>query len=259
MHNVFPPTGLEKFLSFHGHVLVGCGTSVSTMLTRDFGRPASRVRTVQNGVKDVGSGRSRVRAAGFMPDSRFHIIGVGRLSEQKDPLRFVRVIAQAVAQARGIEVTATWFGDGPLRREAELLASTLGLDDVLEFAGNIPDLTDAYASADLLLLTSRWEGLPLVALEALSAGCPIVLPDVGSCADAFGEAPVGLLYDPSINDAEIARLVTDSLKPAQLLEWSEKARARYLSAFTIHRMVASMFTIYRQTLQLDAPAPEPAR
>ena len=91
VHNVFLARGVEKALSFRGDHLVACGTAIARMLTADFGRPAARTTTVPNAVPDRGAGLDLV-----LPSSRGvrpTVLAVGRVSAQKDPHRFVDVVA----------------------------------------------------------------------------------------------------------------------------------------------------------------------
>lgn len=242
VHSIGPPRRIGRFVSFRGHVLVACGTAVAEMLTRDYGRRESRVTVVLNGIRD--SGASSPRSMSSIVERPLRVIGAGRLSEEKDPSRFVRVIAALARVMPDGSVQATWYGDGPLRDQTESLITELGLTSILTLPGHREDLAFEYQHADLLLLTSHWEGLPLVALESLAAGCAIALPDVGSCRDAFGSEHVGFLYSTDTPDDELARLIRDELNPAQLATTAIHARARYLAAFTLERMVASMFDVY---------------
>ena len=242
VHNVFPPRLLERHASFRGDLLIACGTAVAAMLVRDFGRRPAQVITILNGIEDKHP--ANVRSASHPKREKVHLIGVGRLVEQKDPLRFVRVIAALAEIMPPRSISVTWYGDGPLRSEVQTLVEDLDLTEFICFPGNVEELAPKYADADILLLTSRWEGLPLVALEALAAGCAIVLPDVGSCADAYGDEPVGILYPADIDDADLAVLLAAELKRDRLEQLSANARLRYVSSFTLDRMFASVLEVY---------------
>ena len=74
-----------------------------------------------------------------------------------------------------------WFldllGDGELRTELENLATRLGIADRIRFVGFTDDPAEYFARSDILLLSSRWEGLPAVPLEALASGCQVIATD----------------------------------------------------------------------------------
>src|SRR5439155_6398546 len=117
---------------------------------------------------------------------------VTRLAEQKDPLTFVRaaaMIARAAPDARFVLV-----GDGPLRADVEKVAAELGILDRLVITGVRRDVASLLRTFDVFVLSSRWEGLPRVVLEAMAARVPVVATDV----DGVGEVVI---------DGESGRLV----------------------------------------------------
>ncbi|MEQ1696018.1 MAG: glycosyltransferase family 4 protein [Hyphomicrobiaceae bacterium] len=117
---------------------------------------------------------------------------VGRLSHEKAPDRFCEI-------ARRCKGLAEWhvWGDGPMRQELE---QEFGRDVV--FHGLVTDLTAVWASLGLLMMPSRAEGLPMAALEALSAGIPIAATPVGGLPGLVRPGETGWLFDgASIADA----------------------------------------------------------
>lgn len=100
------------------------------------------------------------------------LLTVGRLAVQKDQA----TLLDALARLKDRRWRLTIVGDGPLRADLERQAGSLGLASRITFAGFVDPLPH-YASADLFVLPSRWEGFPAVALEALAAGLPVVATD----------------------------------------------------------------------------------
>ena len=98
------------------------------------------------------------------------LLSIGRLAFQKDPETMLR----ALALVRTVDWRMTMVGDGPLRGEAEMLAQELGIADRVHFAGYVADPAPFLEAADFLILSSRWEGLCAVAMEALACGCGVV-------------------------------------------------------------------------------------
>ncbi|MFE0748288.1 glycosyltransferase [Gordonia sp. NPDC058843] len=100
-----------------------------------------------------------------------HVVGVGRLSTQKDPIFF-----KNVAEILGRGYTFTWIGDGEPAMKEALIAAGVEVTGWLS-----PDEVASYLQrADLYLHTARWEGSPLSAIEAASAGCPVISRDIPS-------------------------------------------------------------------------------
>lgn len=113
--------------------------------------------------------------------SHFTIVSVGRLSKQKNQqllLDAFRILLQSVPDAR-----LYILGDGPLKEELYSTAESMGISENVSFKGNVSNVEVYYAKADVFALSSVYEGLPLVVLEAMAAGLPIVSTDVGGVKD----------------------------------------------------------------------------
>jgi glycosyltransferase involved in cell wall biosynthesis len=112
-----------------------------------------------------------VRESAIPQDRPLRLLMVARLEEQKDPLLALRALA-ALRTLR--PATLTILGDGPLRPAMEREIAALGLQGAVTLAGYVSDPAPHYAGADMLLMTSRFEGVPAVIGEALSAGLPFI-------------------------------------------------------------------------------------
>ena len=111
------------------------------------------------------------------------LLGVMRLEKEKGPDEFIKVVKR-------LKDTKTHFhtllvGDGSMRETLHQFAKDSGLDDVLTFVGEVNDPRSFYESSDVVLQTSRIEGLPNVIIEAQAQKCLIVATDSGSTKDAM--------------------------------------------------------------------------
>ncbi len=167
-----------------------------------------RVTTVPNGavmldaVPDMDA-KLRARQALNIPQRAFVVAHIGRLhgtrrgsSLESEP-KAQDVLLEAFAKAfRGdADATLILVGDGPLREEAKRLAEALGVTNQAHFLNRQPEPWPALTAADLFCFPSRYEGLPLVLLEAASCGLPIVASDIPEIrglypGDAWTLAPV---------------------------------------------------------------------
>lgn len=150
------------------------------------------------------------------------------------------LVFAALPQARVAVV-----GDGPLRDALHAQAAALGLDADERFAF-LPFAAPAarhLAAADVYVLPSAWEALPIGALEALACGTPQVVTDVGGTGEAVSPA-TGLLvapHDPRALAAAIVELLSD---PARRDAMSAASRARHAERFTVERMVGETVALY---------------
>ena len=104
------------------------------------------------------------------------LLAVGRLVAQKDH----RTMLAALAQVKGHDWRLRIAGQGPLLDDLKRQAADLGIADRIQFLGFVSDqqaLAELYGSSDVLLQSSRWEGLTATAIEALACGCQIVITD----------------------------------------------------------------------------------
>jgi len=173
------------------------------------------------------------------------IIGsVGRLSDQKSPFDFIRV-AEVVHKFRP-DAHFVWVGDGPLESEAQRLSASLQLESVVHWLGqrnNVPQLLHIF---DCFLLTSRWEGFPLVILEAMAADVPIVATDILGTRDAIRHGSNG--YLAPVGDPEsLARFVLDLVEDlVKANSFRSVSRARIDGEFTRERMLTMIQNLYHQ-------------
>jgi phosphatidylinositol alpha-mannosyltransferase len=131
--------------------------------------PADRIRVVPNGVDESLFREPRRSAAG----GPLRLLYVGRLAVEKNVARLIDAVAQVKS-----EVRLTVVGDGPQRAELLRRADAAGL--AVEFTGSLHGarLIQAYAEADLFVLPSNGEGMPMAVLEAMAAGLPVLATDV---------------------------------------------------------------------------------
>jgi len=167
---------------------------------------------------------------------------VGRLSEQKSPLDFVRM-AEAVHRSKP-DAHFVWVGDGPLEREARKLSASLHLDSVIHWLGQRNDVPQLLHTFDCFVLTSRWEGFPLVILEAMAAGVPVVATDILGTREAIQHGVNGLLAP--VDDPEtMARFALDLLAdPVKADLFRSASRARIDTEFTRERMLTMIQNLY---------------
>jgi len=149
------------------------------------------------------------RARLGIPSDAFVIGMIGRVTFQKDPETFVK--AAAILNSRIKNAYFVWVGDGDAREDARRLAKSLGLSDKLVITGQkgsdaIPKLLYAM---DVVLFTSRFEGLPIALLEAMAARRFVVAANVGSVGEIIKEGETGWLF--RVGDYKKAASIVESI------------------------------------------------
>jgi L-malate glycosyltransferase len=156
-------------------------------------RDAGRVVYISNGI-DANMTREEASRQPGVPQSpgRRTICFAGRLV----PVKRVDILIQTAAVLEHRHPGGYRFliaGDGPLMSSLRVMSTALGLDGVCEFLGFRPDVLSVIRGADVLLLTSDREGTPMVVLEALALGVPVVSHAVGGVVDVISDPRLGRL------------------------------------------------------------------
>jgi glycosyltransferase involved in cell wall biosynthesis len=210
--------------------------------------PAGRMIALPNGI-DVDafrfSSQRRVRLREELElGDRFAWLAVGRLEEPKDLPTMLRAFAE-LPPGRRVLLLA---GEGPLREEAEGLVHTLGIaPDAVRFLGQRSDIADLMSAADAYLMSSAWEGLPLVLIEASAAKLPIVTTDVGGTAEVVEEGINGFLV-PAGKPVELAAamLRMEGQDRERLSTMGEAGLALAHERYEIGAVAARWIRLYRE-------------
>lgn len=177
----------------------------------------------------------------------FVVGSVGRLSVQKAPLDFVRAAALLAQKHPGMHFI--WIGDGPLQAEAQALCQASGLGQRVHFAGQRADIPACLAVLDCFVLSSRWEGFPLVILEAMAAGKPVVATNIAGTNDAVEDGVDGLLVAPG-DPAGLAAAVESILLDAGLaVRLAAAGLHKVQERFTRQNMLRAVTRVYLETAQ----------
>ncbi|MBI2876317.1 MAG: glycosyltransferase family 4 protein [Candidatus Tectomicrobia bacterium] len=208
-------------------------------------------RPEQAALIDYGIDLSRFARAQATPEQKAAlglgggdpVVGmVSNFKPQKSPLDFVEMahrVHQEVPEARFFVA-----GDGPLRPQAEQLIERYGLQDWVRLLGWRRDIPELLSLMDLFVLTSLWEGLPLVFLEAMAAGKPIVATQVDGATDVIHEGVNGFLCPPR-DCAGLARRVIQLLRdPRRAAEMGRRGREG-VQGFSQERMLAEYQQLYQ--------------
>ncbi|HEX8925935.1 MAG TPA: glycosyltransferase family 4 protein, partial [Terriglobales bacterium] len=129
-------------------------------------------------------------------DRSFHIVSVGRLHAIKNH-GFLLLACHSLKSA-GVKARCTIAGDGPERASLEQLVARLGLQAEVTLAGHIPrrELPSLYTAADVVVLTSRSEGIPLTLMEAMAMERVVIAPAITGIPELVLHGHTGFLYRP---------------------------------------------------------------
>ncbi|MCD6533951.1 MAG: glycosyltransferase family 4 protein, partial [Deltaproteobacteria bacterium] len=210
----------SKFAVIHGRV------------DSDFYNPAGRLPSPQ--------------IAAYQRKDALNLLFIGRLDRQKQPLRLLEI---AVAlRDQGVSFVMHVIGDGNLESQKNEFLAELqeqGLADQVRFYGEQPleTLVDWYLIADVLLLTSDWEGMPMVLYQAMAMALVPVVADVGGCGELVTPA-CGYLVAEKENPQAYVSVIRELLDNQRRQEMGALARQRMLDHFSLAALDQEYKTFY---------------
>jgi glycosyltransferase involved in cell wall biosynthesis len=241
----------NRFLLGRRDRVVGVGRAVGQALVANEGIPAGRVEVIYNGI-DVAAfaagpdDRTRLRAPLGLGADDLVLMQVARLDYLKDHATAVRALQHVVARRPTARLLLV--GDGPERAKIEEETRGRGLAGHVCFLGQRGDVARLLPAADLFLLTSISEGIPLTLIEAMSAGLPVVSTRVGGVGEVVLDGRTGLLAaagDDRTLSEHILRLAASADLRRQL---GEQGRRRAADLFSEPQMHAGYLRLYREML-----------
>jgi glycosyltransferase involved in cell wall biosynthesis len=204
------------------------------------GIQAQRIVVIPNGITPVqleGINKSEVRKTVGVEATDFFLLAVGRLVYSKAHEILISAIPIVLQKFPNTKVGIC--GDGILRTKLEQQIQKLGLSNSVKLLGQTDHVAKFLAGADMFVMPSLWEGLPIALLEAMSAGLPVVATKVEGVEEAVIEGKHGLLV-PTGNVEALATAILKLLSEPQLCaKMGEEAQAKVLTYYTVDKMCKS--------------------
>lgn len=185
---------LERLLRrLQSFLVVESTSDLHTALKRRFGI-RGRTEVIPNAACEVIP-ENGLRAA-IVADQKSIVLGtVARLAYPKRVLETVDWFARFSERYPELDTHFVWIGEGPLRKEAITQVALHGLKDRFHLLGYQTNAMGLLSEADAFVLNSKWEGLPLAVIEAMSLGLPVVASNVGALAEVLVSGESGFVFD----------------------------------------------------------------
>jgi glycosyltransferase involved in cell wall biosynthesis len=203
---------------------------------------ARRATVIRNGVELTVP---RARCDSGRPAT---IVSVARLRPPKDVMTLVR----AVAMLEPGSVRALVVGDGPERAELAAEIRRLGAERAVELLGERDDVAELLAAADLFVLSSASEGMPMCVLEAMAAGLPVIASAVGGVPEIVRDGETGILVPPRRPQALAAAIGALAADPAMRRRLGDAGRRRAEAEFDVASFRRAHLELYRSLLKACA-------
>lgn len=179
------------------------------------------------------------------PPAKDLIVNISTYKRQKDLNSFLETARLILDKDKRLRFSL--IGDGPLRKEIIKAVENDGLKDHISLEGWVRDLSQILSTASLLVLTSLWEGLPLIVIEAIIAGVPVVVTDTGGVSDVVENYRNGIIVKPKdtekLSEAVLSILDRYDEWQKMIMEDREKMDLSYWSQ---KRMVEEIESVYER-------------
>ena len=221
---------------------VVCVAESIARILRDAGVPASRLQVIPNGLPQAAALPERIPASGTW------LAGyVGRLSQEKGPDLFLDALIPLCQRHR--QVRGVMLGEGPERAELQARIDAAGLTERITLPGFQRDMRSWMARLDALVISSRTEGTPMILLEAMQDGVPVVAFGVGGIPDVIEHGRNGLLARPLAVDELGQQLLALLEDPAQAAELVARARQTQRERYHLPTLAQRWAQVYRGAAQ----------
>ncbi len=190
-----------------------------------------------------------------VPEGRFLWLAAGRLAVQKDYPNMLSAFAEV--SRRRPEAYLIIAGQGPLEGEMRSMIPRLGLSGHVRMLGLRRDIPELFAASDALVLSSAWEGMPVVVLEAMMSRRPVVATAVGAIPELIPDGDTGIVVPPGSSAALADGMVRLMAFPAEAKSAIvERAYRRVCSDFSHEAVLDQWEALFRQ---LRPPTPRAQR
>lgn len=189
-----------KMIQMLGCRLVSVSRDIKDNLSQKWGMKADKIEVLYNGIDlgafGVGLDKNAKRREVGLNGKDIIVISVGRLVQMKGHPILIRAGKNVVRQNRRVKFLIV--GDGPEKQKLERMALDEGISENIIFAGHRDDVPELLLMSDIFVQTSYTEGLSCTIIEALGAGCPVVVTDVGGNKEIINNGKEGYLV-PTTN------------------------------------------------------------
>lgn len=199
--------------------------------------PKEKITTIHNGVIDTRNNMLEKNISEVVK-----IIMVARFEKPKQQM----MLLKSLLVLKDLDWHMIFVGDGSLKQACAQFVQENNLGHKITFLGSHSNVDELLKDADIFVLTSAWEGLPLSILEAMALGLPIIASNVGGVSEAVRDSENGFLIQNNLTEI-LPLLIEDKLLRKKM---GEKSREIYEASFTFEKMYEKTISTYINLLKL---------
>lgn len=174
----------------------------------------------------------------------FVVVTIGACDSPKNHLALFCAVEKTNKVLDNTKIVVLHVGAGPMLEEEQLYVRQHGIGEYCRFAGTLDDVRPSLYAADAFVMTSRWEGLPISAIEAMSTGLPVILYNVLGLRDLLQDGKGGLLIEPN-EERLVEALLLLNERPELRKKYAEAARDTIVNNYSLNDSVDKLIHLYR--------------
>ncbi|MCE9683138.1 glycosyltransferase [Halomonas alkalisoli] len=225
---------IYKFLDMRVDAYIGI-CLVCTNLIKSVSRKS--VFHIDNGV-DASRLMKKVSYSNTTP---VKLLFVGRLSEQKN----LGLLIKSASNITDVDFEVVIAGEGPLMDELQRSAREAGVEEKIKFIGNSDNVKKLLHDADIFVMSSAWEGLPIAQIEATLTGLPVLVTDVGGCSEIVDHVGNGMVSE--VDEKSFSFHLNKLIKDYPLRKKYHEEALRNSDKYTIKASVEKHINVYQGT------------
>ena len=242
---------LDRFSERYVDRFIVVSDSLKERMIRQHAIPSEKIARIYNGIEidfynpdEQENRRAKIREELYLDDDVLLVGSIGRLVWQKGFEYFLQCIPNVIGISSRIKFLLV--GEGPLRRPLEDLSKGLGIEQFIIFTGQRKDIRDVLAALDILVIPSVLEGFPMITLEAMAMGKPIIATRIDGITEQIRDGKEGFLVasrSPAELTQAIVKVAGDSLLADRL---GNSARQRVATEFSVQQMIGATIKVYEE-------------
>ncbi|RGU93394.1 glycosyltransferase [Clostridium sp. AF15-17LB] len=231
---------IMRFAYKHLHVTpVAINESVKKSIEENYGLSSKQIPLIKNGV-DISKLYSNTNVG-----DKITLINVGRFSPQKNHSLLIECFKDIVANYPDAELILV--GDGELKADVQIRVNAAEIAGKVIFVGNVSDVENYLARADIFVMSSDYEGLPLSVIEAMASGLPVVSTKAGGVVDLVHDGENGILVDVGDKDNFVGAVLS-LIKDRESLKKMGEVSRKIAEGYSVDKMVRDYENLYRKKL-----------
>lgn len=240
----------QKRFTLWGDRIISVSENAKNHLIDYFKVNPNQIKVIPNGIKLPNNvADNKIKDNGHWSSSHILnpvIANVARLSPEKDQRSLLLAMRIVLKKHPGADLLMV--GKGPLENNLKMFAVELGIEKNVKFLGEVDNISEILLKADMVVLSSLTEGLPISILEALSFGIPVVATSVGDIPEIILDRKTGCLVPPK-NPEGLANAINFILSNYDVaIEMGQKGKILVQNKFSVKQMVRETEKVYLDLL-----------